>query len=224
MIYSNGSGQQLCSGPLDITVSGSASGTPLLVDHFSYDVFCLGLDEGAIELLIDGGSPEYTCNWNTGSTSEELVNISAGIYTVTITDGNNCRDTLSIEIEDIHPLTNDMNLIEEDGCGVCSLTDSVASYFYSDIDYMLYVEDVYDGYDLGEIQACTQLVDETMLIEDNPTLQRSWCLDSEGGGAATIRLFFTDEEFQELMADANVPFIRSANLIVKGYSLSLIHI
>ena len=213
---SNGSGQKLCSGPLDITVSGSASGLPMTVDHYSYDIFCLGLDEGAIELLIEGGSPEYSCLWNTGDDVPEMVNLSAGRYTVTITDGNNCKDTLSVDIEEIHPLTNDMVLIEDDGCGNCTLTDSLSSYFYSDIDYMVYVEDIYDGQDLGDIKICTGMDDETMRIDNNPVLNRHWCMDSDGG-AATIRLFFTDEEFQELMSDAEVPYIKSANLVIKAY-------
>lgn len=218
MMYSIGSGQRLCSGPLNITVNGSSSGVPLSVEHFSYDIFCLGMDEGAIELLIDGGSPEYLFQWNNGSDTEELVNIPAGTYSVTITDGNNCADTLSIDIEEINPLKNDMSLLEVDGCGICGLTDSIGSYFYSEIDYMVYIEDVNDGLNLGEIEVCTELHSETIIIEDNPTLNRSWCVDAEGEGAATVRLFFTDEEFQQLIADAEVPYIRSANLIVRGFS------
>jgi len=215
--YSYGSGQILCSGPMGVTVSGSLTGLPMTVDHYSYDIFCLGLDEGAIELIVEGGSPTFTSVWNTGETAQELVNLRAGTYSVTITDDNNCKDTLSIDIEEIHPLSNEMLLIDEEGCGNCSLSDSIASYFYSDIDYMLYIEDVADGIDLGAIDVCTELFAQTPYIEDNPALRRSWCLNSEGG-AATVRLFFTDEEFKILMEDAAVPYIKSANLIVQGYN------
>jgi len=215
--YSFGSGQVACSGPLNVTVDGSSTGSSMTVDHYSYDIFCLGLDEGAIELIIDGGSPDFSCVWNTGETTEELVNLEAGTYTVTITDGNNCKDTLSVDIDEIHPLVNDMFLIDEDGCGVCSLSDSIASYFYSEIDYMLYIEDVADGIDIGEIEVCTELHDETEYIDQNPVLRRSWCIDSDGG-LSTVRLFFTDEEFKILMEDASVPYIKSANLIVQGYN------
>lgn len=215
--YSNCPGQELCSGPLNITVSGSASGLPMTVDHYSYDIFCLGLDEGAIELIINGGSPGFQSVWNTGSETQELVNLEAGTYSVTITDERNCTDTLQIDINEIHPIENDMYLIEEDGCGICYLSDSVASYFYSDIDYMLHIEDVPDGVDLGDIEACAELYDETFYIDQNPALRRSWCIDSDGG-AATIRLYFTDEEFKYLMEDAEVPYIKSINLLVNAYS------
>jgi len=215
--YSYGSGQELCSGPLNITVSGSATGLPMTVDHYSYDIFCLGLDEGAIELIIDGGTPEFNCVWNTGSEAEELVDLESGRYSVTITDGNNCTDTLHVDINEIHPIENDMYLIDESGCGVCYLSDSIASYFYSDIDYMLYIEDVPNGVDLGDIEACAELYDETFYIGENPALRRSWCIDSDGG-AATVRLYFTDEEFKYLMEDAEVPYIKSINLVVKAFS------
>jgi len=189
----------------------------MTVDHYSYDIFCLGLDEGAIELIIEGGTPQFTSTWNTGHISQELVDLAAGTYSVTVTDANNCADTLSIDIEEMDPLVNDLYLIEEDGCGVCGLTDSLTSYFYSFEEYMVYIEDVADGLDLGEIEVCTRIHDETNYIEENPTLNRSWCIDTEGG-LSTVRLFFTDEEFQELMAAASVSYIKSVNLVVRGYN------
>ena len=219
LINSKGPGQTSCSGPLSLTVQGSESGIPLSVEQFSYDIFCLGLDEGAIELIIQGGSPNYTILWNTGHTTQEIVNLEAGTYMVTILDDRNCTDTMSIDIEEIHPILNEMSLLEEDGCGVCTLTDSIASYFYSEIEYMVYIEDLQDGQDLGEIQVCTDVMDDTIYDDVNPFLRRSWCMDTEEGGAATIRLFFTDEEFKQLTADAGEDaVIRSANLFVKVYS------
>ena len=215
--YSYGSGQSTCSGPLNITIIGSESGTPMSIDHFSYDIFCLGLDEGAIELIISGGSPEYTSQWSTGENTPELLDLEAGTYSVTITDDRNCQDSLTISISEINPLENEMSLVDENGCGICTLEDGGASYFYSEVDYMVYIEDVEDGESLGDLQVCTDLLDETPMQDDNPFLRRSWCIDSEGG-EATIRLFFTDEEFKQLMADAEADYIRSANLFVKVYS------
>ena len=215
--YSYGSGQEACSGPLNITIIGSESGIPLQIDHFSYDIFCLGLDEGAIELIISGGSPTYTNEWSTGENTPELLDLEAGTYTVTITDDRNCKDTLSVSISEINPLENDMNLIEENGCGVCTLADGGGSYFYSEVDYMVYIEDVEDGDSLGQIQVCTDILDETPESNGNPYLRRNWCIDSDGG-EATVRLFFTDEEFKQLMEDAEADYIRSANLFVKVFS------
>jgi len=162
----------------------------------------------------------YTYLWDAAAgnqTTATANSLCAGTYSVTITDGNNCKDTLSIDIEEIHPLVNDMFLIWDDGCGNCSLSDSASSYFYSGIDYMLYVVDVPDGLDLGELEVCTEIESTTTYINESPSLRRSWCINSEGG-LSTVRVFFTDEEFKALMEDASVPYIKSANLIVQGYN------
>ena len=218
ILNSQGSAQGICAGPMSLTVQGSESGIPLEIEQFSYDIFCLGLDEGAIELIITGGSPIYSTMWSTGENTPELVDLAAGTYTVTITDDRNCADTLTIDIEEINPLISSMDLIDEDGCGVCTLTDSLATYFYSEVDYMVYIEDIPDGHDLGDVQVCTEIHDETITDNDNPYLRRSWCVDTDEGGSATMRLFFTDEEFKQLMEDADADYIRSTNLFVRVYS------
>lgn len=55
-------------------------------------VSCNGDDDGAIDLSVSGGATPYTYLWNnTGSsTSQDLINVSAGSYSVTVTDGNGC--------------------------------------------------------------------------------------------------------------------------------------
>ncbi|MFN8298182.1 MAG: gliding motility-associated C-terminal domain-containing protein [Chitinophagales bacterium] len=54
------------------------------------DVTCAGDNNGAINLTVSGGSLPYAFNWNNGATTEDLVNLLAGTYDVTITDNNAC--------------------------------------------------------------------------------------------------------------------------------------
>lgn len=54
------------------------------------DATCYGATDGALDISISGGSGAYTYSWNQGATSQNLDSIQAGIYVLTITDGNGC--------------------------------------------------------------------------------------------------------------------------------------
>lgn len=57
-------------------------------------VNCEGNTDGAIQLYVAGGTPPYTFAWSNGATTQNLTNIGAGTYLVTITDANLCtKDT-----------------------------------------------------------------------------------------------------------------------------------
>lgn len=57
------------------------------------DVNCYGMSQGAIDLSVQGGTTSYTYQWSNGATTEDLLNVASGTYTVTITDANNCVNT-----------------------------------------------------------------------------------------------------------------------------------
>lgn len=51
---------------------------------------CIGVEDGAISLAINGGTTPYEFNWSDGQTSAEALNLDVGDYTVTVTDANGC--------------------------------------------------------------------------------------------------------------------------------------
>lgn len=53
---------------------------------------------GAIDLSVNGGTPVYTYLWNNNATTQDLQNLQAGTYSVTVTDRNNCTHDTSIVI------------------------------------------------------------------------------------------------------------------------------
>lgn len=59
---------------------------------------------GSIELHIRGGQPPYQYMWSNGQTTEDLVNIAAGSYQLTVTDQAGCRRVFPA-IELTQPLT-----------------------------------------------------------------------------------------------------------------------
>jgi hypothetical protein len=48
------------------------------------------IENGNIDLSVEGGTLPYTYTWNTGDLSEDLYNISAGYYGATVIDDNGC--------------------------------------------------------------------------------------------------------------------------------------
>ena len=49
-------------------------------------------ENGSIDLHAQGGTAPYTYAWNTGATSQDLLSVPSGAYTVTVTDANNCTN------------------------------------------------------------------------------------------------------------------------------------
>lgn len=54
------------------------------------NVSCATGSNGSIDLSVSGGAPPYVFNWSDGSTTEDLSNIIAATYTVTVTDNTGC--------------------------------------------------------------------------------------------------------------------------------------
>ncbi|MBN9294728.1 MAG: gliding motility-associated C-terminal domain-containing protein [Flavobacteriia bacterium] len=52
-----------------------------------------GNSNGSINISVSGGTAPYTYSWSNGSTAQNLSGISAGTYTVTVTDDNGCTAT-----------------------------------------------------------------------------------------------------------------------------------
>jgi gliding motility-associated-like protein len=57
-----------------------------------------GLLDGGISLAITGGTGPFLYNWDNGATGQDLVNVAAGIYAVTVTDANGCTTTASATV------------------------------------------------------------------------------------------------------------------------------
>lgn len=74
------------------------SGSPM-VEIDSINPTCFGIDDGKATAIVTGGTPPYTYLWNTGAMTPMINNLSAGLYTVTVTDANGCMDVDSVHLE-----------------------------------------------------------------------------------------------------------------------------
>ncbi len=57
----------------------------------SADPVCFGDENGTLDISVNGGTPPYTYQWSTGDQDEDLMQVSGGIYTCTITDAEGCE-------------------------------------------------------------------------------------------------------------------------------------
>jgi hypothetical protein len=63
------------------------------------NIACFGGSTGSINLTPSGGTPGYTFNWlPSGPTTEDRTGLTAGTYTVQITDANGCAKNVNITV------------------------------------------------------------------------------------------------------------------------------
>ncbi|MBI4649578.1 MAG: SprB repeat-containing protein, partial [Bacteroidia bacterium] len=66
--------------------------------HTATMVSCFGGSNGAIDIDISGGTPEYSYLWPDSTIADSISELAAGIYVATITDANGCTLTDITEI------------------------------------------------------------------------------------------------------------------------------
>ena len=69
-------------------------------------LLCSGDATGSIDLSVSGGSGSFSYLWSNGATTEDLTSLSAGSYSVTVTDNNwGCTATATIIVTSNLPIT-----------------------------------------------------------------------------------------------------------------------
>ena len=84
---------------------------------------CNGGNDGAVNLTASGSSP-FVYAWNNGATTEDINNVSAGSYTVSVTDNNGCTASLVSVVNEATTLSASCTM---DSAATCGLSDGQAS-------------------------------------------------------------------------------------------------
>ena len=89
-----------------IEVIIAVNSTPEVTASVATPISCAGLDDGAIELDINGGTGPFTFDWNQNDFDgiEDPTNVESGNYEVTVTDVNGCMDIATVSLDEPSPL------------------------------------------------------------------------------------------------------------------------
>lgn len=83
--------------PIQLTIS-------VLTDFNGFAVSCNGASDGSADVAVQGGVPPYSYSWSSGATSQTATGLSAGNYSLTITDANGIPAVGNIYINQPAPL------------------------------------------------------------------------------------------------------------------------
>ncbi|MEM9819520.1 MAG: CotH kinase family protein, partial [Bacteroidota bacterium] len=164
----------------------------LLVNPLS----CSGIDDASIDLEPTGGTAPYSYQWSTGSTNQSIDNLSPGMYSVTITDANECQTQSSAVIDDVGALQTQSSEMpiscfgQNDGAIDVTVNGGVEPYQYlwsnnstspslSDLSpgtYTLTVSDVNDCQSITQYE----IIEPDVLSGSNTTTSLS-CFDANDG-------------------------------------------
>ncbi len=122
-----------CSSTKSVTITQP---TAITATTTKVDVTCAAPNSGSINLTVSGGTPTYTFSWSNGATTEDLSNLTAGTYTVTVTDANGCTASSSATITQPTKYTiGNLVWLDLNGNGV---QDGGAEVGVSDVTVTLY--------------------------------------------------------------------------------------
>jgi len=190
-----------CSSMATANIS-NANGPNVAITDIA-DAHC-GQADGSITVAATAGTPPYTYNWDTSppQSSATASNLPAGVYSVLITDANNCATSTSITIQDLPgPDISNINVSDahcgqSDGFASISVIGGTSPYTYSwstsppqtGINAVNLVSDNY-AVTVTDSNGCT--VTQAFVVDDlpGPSLSVSSVIDASCGnpdGSASV--------------------------------------
>jgi gliding motility-associated-like protein len=109
------------------------------------EISCHDASDANVEVNVWGGTPYYTYTWNTGESTQDLSNVPAGDYSLTITDHNACTVNQIVSISNPEEITYTSFSTNNDCAGYTEGTAGVSvsggtqpyTYNWASSEYML---------------------------------------------------------------------------------------
>jgi gliding motility-associated-like protein len=108
----------------------------LILSGVVSDVLCNGSSDGSVNLSVTGGIAPHVYQWSNGNTTEDISGISSSVYTVTVSDNNNCSASSSFTVNEPSLLSLSLNSVNPT-CGAtngsisANVSGGVSPYSYS---------------------------------------------------------------------------------------------
>ena len=106
-----------------LTVNIPQAGAALAATGGSTNITCHGAGDGSIDVTVSGGTPTYTYAWSrdpqagfTDPGTEDLSQLEPGIYTLNVTDDNDCSATLMFTLAGPEALTVSAGSVTDISC------------------------------------------------------------------------------------------------------------
>ena len=118
-----------CSSDTTFTVNAPVA---VQVNGIVTQIQCFGQANGAIDVSVLQGNPMFTYAWDNGATTQDLTNLDAGTYRLTVVDANGCISYSSYTISQPTEITINATVTDEvqgnDGSIDLTITGGVPSY------------------------------------------------------------------------------------------------
>ena len=99
----------------------------MTASHTQDNNTCYGDSIGSINLAINNGRAPFSFVWSNGASTEDLSNLKADTYTVTVTDANNCTAVKTATL--IQPADLVSSIVKTDvSCGSGNIPCQVFQY------------------------------------------------------------------------------------------------
>ncbi len=159
------------NGCMETAVATITDASGATLSNTFVDVSCNGGADGSIDLTVTGGTAPITYSWTGpgGFTSnvEDLTNLEAGTYNVTVSDAVGCNATTSVTVSEPGPLNlapsaiNALCFGSSDGEVSAAATGGTAGYTFEWYDNMALTNNIGSGGNLTGLPAGTYYVEVT---------------------------------------------------------------
>ncbi len=128
----------LCGIENDIQLSKLVPTSNIQINLSSSDADC-GLTNGAVTSAVLGGSAPLTYRWSNGASTQNLINVKAGLYTLSVTDADGCESfrTTGVSVPDGQGVTIDGVDVIDESCVGASDGSAELNYTVNSSGYAL---------------------------------------------------------------------------------------